>query len=56
MEEEIKCNKCETEMKKGIAIKNTLVGGDRGTTLSRNGKPILVNVNKCVTCGKSIEA
>lgn len=50
-------------MQDGKALKNTLYysedfGGDRGergTTMSRTGEPIMVEVYKCPQCGYSVE-
>lgn len=48
------CFKCRIKLKKGKAIKNTVLSSDEGT-LKRNGNPIMINVLKCPKCGKSIE-
>jgi hypothetical protein len=56
-----RCNVCGGNMKEGKAFVNTLVamsdfGGDagqRGTTQTRKGAPVLVDVFKCEDCGHS---
>ena len=55
------CKKCNTPMKKGMAIQNKLTGlpdfgGDKSAvTLSRNGPPEMCDVWKCPSCGHSFE-
>lgn len=59
----MKCNKCKSDMKPSKALMNTLVSfndfgndaGSRGTTLSRNGKAVLIDCYKCITCGRSVK-
>ena len=61
--EEPKCKIDGTPMKPGIALLNTWFstddfGGDaytHGATISRRGAPVVVNVHKCPTCGRSIK-
>ncbi len=55
------CRKCGTPSKEGKAIVNQLVNSrgipaeecGRGETVSRIGKPQMVNCNKCPNCGHS---
>lgn len=59
-----KCKKCGGECKKSKALLNSLVSsndfgndaGERGTTVSRIGRPKLVECLKCVNCGHSFIA
>ena len=55
------CKICNGKCKPSIAILNSLVSfndfgndaGKRGTTMSRIGKPNIVNCLKCENCGHS---
>lgn len=55
-----KCKKCGAKMKRGVAIKNTLVGGapdfcgSEIITMSYGGAGKLISVNKCTKCGWSV--
>ena len=57
----MKCPKCKITMIKSKALQNTLHysndfgndAGQRGTTGSRSGEAILINVIKCPQCGYS---
>lgn len=56
------CRRCKARMKRGAALRNTLVffddfGGDAGTygtTFSATGPAEMVACWKCPKCGKSI--
>lgn len=55
------CFECGGLMKDGTALDNTWVGfddfggdaGQRGTTVSKVGQPIMKQVRKCTVCGHS---
>jgi hypothetical protein len=54
----MKCDKCNIELKKGIAIENTVIGrrdeyGGAICTMSYGGPGKLITCLKCPKCGKS---